>query len=123
MSLDFQTIRLRDGSDHDFDGVIENARTPDGETIRVNDGGTVERDGRTEETIQRGAIGAAIGAVVGAIAGGGKGAAIGAVIGAGGGAGTVILEGRNRLDLERGTELTIISGVPWSRRVTTNLGR
>ena len=123
MSLDFKTIRLRDGSNHDFDGVIESVRTPDGETIRVNDEGTVEQDSRTEETVQRGAIGAGIGALIGAIAGGGKGAAIGAVIGAGGGAGTVIFEGRDRLELERGTEVTIISGAPWSQRVTTNLGR
>ena len=85
ISFDFQTIRLRDGSNHDFDGVIENVRTPDGETIRVNDEGTVEQDSRTEETVQRGAIGAAIGAVIGAIAGGGKGAAIGAGVGAGAG--------------------------------------
>jgi hypothetical protein len=123
MSLDFQTIRLRDGSNHDFDGVIESVRTPDGETIRVNDEGTVEQDGQTAEAVQRGAIGAGIGALIGAIAGGGKGAAIGAVIGAGGGAGTVILEGRDRLDLPRGTEVTIISGAPRSRRMTTNLGR
>lgn len=123
ISFDFQTIRLRDGSNHDFDGVIESVRTPDGDMIRVNDAGTVEQDSRTEETVQRGAIGAAIGAVIGAIAGGGKGAAIGAVIGAGGGAGTVLLGGRDRLDLERGTEVTIISGAPWNRRVTTNLER
>jgi hypothetical protein len=123
ISFDFQTIRLRDGSNHDFDGMIERVRTPDGDTIRVNDEGTVEQDGRTEEAVQRGAIGAAIGAVIGAIADGGKGAAIGAVIGAGGGAGTVLLGGRDRLDLERGTEVTIISGAPWNRRVTTNRGR
>ncbi len=38
-----------------------------------------------EETVQRGAIGAAIGAVIGAIAGGEKAPLIRAVIGAGGG--------------------------------------
>jgi len=123
ISFDFQTIRLRDGSNHDFDGVIESARAPDGETIRVNNEGTVEQDSRTEETVQRGAIGAAIGAVIGAIAGGGKGAAIGAVIGAGGGAGTVILQGSDRLDLRRGTDMTIISGAPGSWRAITSLGR
>ena len=123
LSFDFQTIRLRDGGSHDFEGAIETVRTPGGETIHVNGEGRVERDSRTEETVQRGAIGAAIGAVVGAIAGGGEGAAIGAVIGAGGGAGTVILQGRDRLDLERSTEMTIISGAPWSRRVTTNQDR
>jgi hypothetical protein len=60
--------------------------------------------------VQRGTIGAALGAVIGAIAGGGKGAVVGAVIGAGGGAGTVIAEGRDQLDLRRGTEVTITSG-------------
>ncbi|HSF14925.1 MAG TPA: hypothetical protein VLK65_05185 [Vicinamibacteria bacterium] len=123
MSLGFETIRLRDGVTHDFDGVIESVRTPDGQTFSVNNEGTVEQDSRTQETVQRGAIGAGIGALIGAIAGGGKGAAIGAVIGAGGGAGTVILEGRDRLDLERGTEVTILSGASGSRRVTTNSGR
>lgn len=123
MSLEFQTLRLRDGSSHDFDGVIESVRTPDGETIGVNDKGTVEQDSRTEKTVQRGAIGAGIGALIGAIAGGGKGAAIGAVIGAGGGAGTVVLEGANGLDLQRGTEVTILSGAPGSRRETSDLGR
>jgi hypothetical protein len=122
LSLAFQTIRLRNGSNQDFGAVIENVRTPDGETVAVNDEGTVEQDSRTEETVQRGAIGAAIGAVIGAISGGGKGAAIGAVIGAGGGAGTVILQGRDRLELPRGTELTIISGAPGSWR-TTDLHR
>jgi len=123
LSLAFQTIRLRNGSNHDFDGVIENVRTPDGETITVNDEGAVEQDSRTEEAVQRGAIGAAIGAVIGAATGGGKGAAIGAVIGAGGGAGTVILQGRDRLDLPRGTELTIRSGAGGIWRVTTNQRR
>jgi hypothetical protein len=123
MSLAFQSIRLPDGSSHDFDGMIESIRTHDGETIRVNDEGTVEQDGRTQETVQRGAIGAGIGALIGAVAGGGKGAAIGAAIGAGGGAGTLILEGRDRLELQRGTEVTILSGSRSGRRWTTNLGR
>ena len=86
----------------------------------MNDEGAVEQDSRTEETVQRGAIGAGVGALIGAIAGGSKGAAIGAVIGAGGGAGTVIVEGRDRLDLPRGTEVTILSGAPGSLRVTAN---
>jgi hypothetical protein len=70
----------------------------------------VEGDSQTTRTVQRGAIGAGIGAVIGAITGGGDGAAIGAAIGAGGGAGTVIIQGRDQLDLPRGTELTITSG-------------
>jgi hypothetical protein len=113
MSLNLQSIRLRDGRSYPFDGVIEDIRTPDGETVRVDREGSVDTDGsQTQKTVERGAIGAALGAIIGAIAGGGKGAAIGAVIGAGGGAGTVIVEGRDRLDLQRGTEVTITSGDP-----------
>ena len=67
-------------------------------------------DSQTQKAVERGAIGAALGGIIGAVAGGGKGAAIGAVIGAGGGAGTVIFGGRDRADLERGTEFTIVSG-------------
>jgi len=87
----------------------------------VNREGSVENpdsggDSQARGTVERGAIGAAIGAVIGAVAGGGKGAAIGAVIGAGVGAGSAIVEGRDRLDLQRGTEVAITSGTPWNRR-------
>jgi len=57
-----------------------------------------------------------LGTLLGAIAGGGKGAAIGAILGAGGGAGSVYVQGRNELDLERGTEVTIRAGAPVSPR-------
>jgi len=119
MTLDFQSIRVRDGGTSPFGGVIESMRTPGGETIRVDNQGTVEdNDSQTGKTVQRGAIGAALGALIGAIAGGGKGAAIGAAIGAGGGAGTVVAEGRDQLDLQRGTEVTIISSATRGQRVT-----
>ena len=85
---------------------------------------TVEgKDSQTEKAVQRGAIGAALGAIIGAIAGGGKGAVIGAVIGAGGGAGTVVVEGRDQLDLQRGTELTITSSAARSQSATTSVQR
>jgi len=48
-----------------------------------------------------------VGAIIGAIAGGGKGAAIGAIVGAGGGAGSVYVQGRDDLELGRGTELVV----------------
>ena len=111
MALNFQTISQRNGPSSQFAGVIESIRTPNGETVRVDNEGKVEpTDSQTEKTVQRGTIGAALGAIIGAIAGGGKGAAIGAVIGAGGGAGTVIAGGADQLDLQRGTEVTITSG-------------
>jgi hypothetical protein len=111
MALNLQTIAQRNSGASEFSGVIESIRTPSGDTIRVDNEGRVEpTDSQTEKTVQRGAIGAALGAIIGAIAGGGQGAGIGAVIGAGGGAGTVIAEGRDQLDLPRGTEVTITSG-------------
>jgi hypothetical protein len=119
MTLGLTSIRLRSGSSYQFDGIIEDVRTPDGERVRLDRDGTLDnRDSQTQKTVERGAIGAALGAIIGAVAGGGKGAAIGAVIGAGGGAGTVMVEGRDHLDLQRGTEVTITSGDPRNQRTT-----
>jgi hypothetical protein len=120
MALNFESIRLRNGRTYPFAGVIENLRTADGETISVDNEGTVEDNSQTQKAIERGAIGAAVGAIIGAITGGGQGAAIGAVIGAGGGAGTVIVQGRDHLHLPRGTELTITSSLPRSLRTSTS---
>ena len=123
MALNFESIRMRNGRTYQFAGVIENVRTGNGETIGVDNEGTVEEESQTEKTVQRSAIGAAIGAIIGAISGGGTGAAIGAAIGAGGGAGTVIVQGRDQLDLPRGTELTITSSLSRSQRTSTSRQR
>ncbi len=111
MTLNLRSIRLRNGSSYQFDGVIDEIRTPDGQAVGVDREGTLDaHDGQAQTAVERGAIGAALGAVIGAVAGGGKGAAIGAVIGAGGGVASVFIEGRGGLELQRGTEVTITSG-------------
>ncbi len=111
--LEFDRIRTRDGRTAEFAGTIETVRLPNGETVRVDQEGSVEEDkSQTNRTIQRSTIGGAIGAIIGAIAGGGKGAAIGAVVGAGAGAGSIYVQGRDDLELTRGTELTIRASAP-----------
>ena len=108
LTLNFDTIRLRDGRTYRFAGILDSVRTPDGQNVRVdNEGAVKEGDSQTTRTVQRAALGTAVGAIIGAIAGGGKGAAIGAVIGAGAGAGSVYVQGRNDLELNTGTEVTI----------------
>ncbi|HET8783683.1 MAG TPA: YMGG-like glycine zipper-containing protein [Pyrinomonadaceae bacterium] len=107
MTLDFESIRMRDGRSYNFAGILEAVRTPDGEVVRVDNEGAVRDSDQTKTTVTRTAIGTAVGAIIGAIAGGGKGAAIGAVIGAGAGAGSVYVQGRNDLSLEPGTEITV----------------
>ena len=107
MTLDFDTIRLRDGSSYRFAGILESVRTASGDVVRVDNEGAVRDSDQTKTTVQRTAIGTAVGAIIGAIAGGGKGAAIGAIIGAGAGAGSVYVQGRNDLDLNAGTEVTV----------------
>ena len=67
-------------------------------------------------TVTRTGVGAAVGALIGAIAGGGKGATIGAAIGAGTGAGSVFIQGRDDLELTRGTEFTIRASLPRYRQ-------
>jgi len=114
MTLNFDSIRLRDGRSYSFAGLVESVRNANGEVVRVDTEGTVRDTSQTTKTEQRAAIGTAVGAIIGAIAGGGKGAAIGAILGAGGGAGSVYVQGENDLDLERGTEVTIRAGAPAS---------
>ena len=107
MTLDFDSIRLRDGRSYSFAGILENVRTPNGDVVRVDNEGAVRDSDQTKTTVTRTAIGTAVGAIIGAIAGGGKGAAIGAVIGAGAGAGSVYIQGRDDLQLNAGTEVTV----------------
>jgi YMGG-like Gly-zipper len=112
MTLNFDTIRLRDGRSFRFAGLVESVRNTEGDSVRVDNEGVVRDDNQTNKTVQRTAIGTAVGAIIGAIAGGGKGAAIGAIVGAGGGAGSVYVQGRDDLELRRGSELTIRASSP-----------
>jgi len=112
MTLDFDTIRLRNGQTYRFAGILTSVRSLNGETVKVDNEGSAQGDNQTTQTVTRAGIGTAIGAIIGAIAGGGKGAAIGGVIGAVGGAGSVYVTGKDSLDLPTGTELTIRSSAP-----------
>lgn len=112
MSLSFDTIRMRDGRTYRFAGMVEQVRKSDGDAVNVNNEGAVRDSNQTTKTITRAGIGAVLGAVIGAIAGGGQGAAIGAGVGAGAGAGTVILQGRDNLELPSGSEFTITAASP-----------
>ena len=108
IGFEFDSIRLRNGGSYDFSGYIEQVRTPTGDKVKVdNEGSVKEKRGQTERTVVRSGIGAAIGAIIGGITGGGQGAAIGAAVGAGAGAGSVIVQGRDDLQLDNGTEFTI----------------
>jgi hypothetical protein len=112
MTLDFDTIRLRNGQTYRFAGILTSVRSLNGDTVKVDNEGSAQGDNQTTQTVTRAGIGTAIGAIIGAIAGGGKGAAIGGVIGAVGGAGSVYVTGKDSLDLPTGTELTIRSSAP-----------
>jgi hypothetical protein len=112
LTLNFDTIRLRDGRTYQFAGTTMAVRTPRGELVRVDTEGAAESDSRTNTTIARTAIGTAIGALIGAIAGGGEGAAIGAAVGAGAGAGSVYVQGSQDLALPINTEVTLRASAP-----------
>lgn len=112
MTLDFDRIRMN-GRSYDFAGTVESVRTPNGQTVRVDNEGSVEEgESRGSTTAKRSGIGAAAGAVIGAIAGGGKGAAIGAVVGGGAGAGSVYAQGTDDLEMRAGTRMTIRASAP-----------
>lgn len=113
LELDFETIKMRNGQTYNFEGFVQSARTSNGDNVQIDNEGTVrEGDNQTNKTVGRTAVGAALGAIIGAIAGGGSGAAIGAGVGAGAGAGSVVLQGRDDLNLKSGTELTITASSP-----------
>ena len=118
LSLNFETIRLPNGNTYRFAGIVEQVRQPNGETVSVNNEGAVRDANQTTKTVTRAGIGAVLGAIIGAVAGGGQGAAIGAAIGGGAGAGTVILQGRDNLELPSGSEFTITATAPGN--VTNN---
>ena len=113
LSLNFDTIRTRDGRSYQFAGFVESVRAMNGESVQVDNEGTVRDDNsQGSKTAQRAAIGSAVGAIIGAIAGGGKGAVIGAVLGGGAGAGSVYVQGSDDLNLLSGTEVTIRASAP-----------
>jgi hypothetical protein len=117
LALNFDSIRTRTGRSGRFEGTLERVVATDGDVLRVDREGSVQDSSQTNRTVGRTAVGSAIGAIIGAVAGGGKGAAIGAVVGGGAGAGTVIAQGRNDLQLRRGSEITVKSSAPNRREV------
>jgi len=112
MTLNFEQIRLRNGSTYQFRGIVEQVTNNNGERVSINNEGVVRDSNQTKKTIARSGIGAAIGAIIGAVVGGGEGAAVGAAIGGGAGAGSVIAQGRDDLTLEIGSQIVISSSAP-----------
>jgi hypothetical protein len=112
VTFNFETITLRNGERYDFAGYLQSLKDHTGKTMKVDPEGTVRGGSQTKNTAKRGGIGAGIGAIIGAIAGGGTGAAIGAVIGGGAGAGSVLVQGKDDLQLNKGSLITIQSTSP-----------
>ena len=116
VTFNFQSITLRSGERYDFAGSLQSIRDEKGKDVKVDEEGVAKGDSQTKETVKRGGLGAGLGAIIGAIAGGGKGAALGAIIGGGAGAGSVIVQGRDDLQLMQGSTLTIQSSSPIRRQ-------
>ena len=112
VSLDFETIRMPNGDSYRFAGIIDSVTAINGDNVTVNNEGTIRDSNRTTTTATRAGIGAVLGAIIGAVAGGGQGAAIGAGVGAGAGAGTVLIQGRDKIDLGRGSQFAITATAP-----------
>jgi hypothetical protein len=112
VTFNFDHITLRNGQTYDFAGYLQGIKDQQGKTVKVESEGTATGDSQTRETVKRGGIGAGLGAVIGAIAGGGKGAAIGAIVGGGAGAGSVVVQGRDDLQLMKGSTITVQASSP-----------
>lgn len=122
VTFNFQKITLRDGKAYDFAGSVQGIKDTFGKDVKVDTEGTAKGDSQTKESVKRGGIGAGIGALIGAIAGGGKGAVIGAIIGGGAGAGSVAIQGRDDIQLHKGSVMTVVSSSPIRRdqQISTN---
>jgi uncharacterized protein YcfJ len=103
---------MPDGRSYQFAGIVDSVRAMNGDTVSVSNEGTIRDTNQTTKTATRAGIGAVIGAIVGAVAGGGEGAAIGATVGAGAGAGSVLIQGRDNIDLAQGSEFAITASAP-----------
>lgn len=112
ITFNFERITLRNGQTYDFAGYLQSVTDTNGKTVKVDTEGAAKGDSQTKETVKRGGIGAGIGAVIGAIAGGVKGAAIGAIIGGGAGAGSVVVQGKDDLELKQGSTINVQSSSP-----------
>ena len=112
VTFNFVNIRLRNGQTYDFAGNLQSITDIDGDAIKVGSESEAQGGSQTKETVKRGGIGAGLGAIIGAIAGGGKGAAIGAIIGGGAGAGSVILTGKEDLEIKQGSTINVESSSP-----------
>ena len=112
ITFNFERIRLSNGRVCDFNGFLQGVTDENGKVVKVDTEGTAKGDDQTTETVKRGGIGAGIGAIIGAIAGGGKGAAIGAILGGGAGAGSVIVQGKDDLQLKAGSTITVQTSSP-----------
>jgi len=112
VTFNFESITLRSGERYDFAGTLIGVRDQYGKPVKVDTEGAARGDSQTRETAKRGGLGAGLGALIGVIAGGGRGAAIGAIIGGGAGAGSVIAQGRDDIQLMKGSTITIQASSP-----------
>jgi hypothetical protein len=112
VTFNFDTITLRDGKTYDFAGFLQSIKDQNGKDIKVDTEGVAKSGSQTKETAKRGGIGAGLGAIIGAIAGGGTGAAVGAIIGGGVGAGSVVVQGRDDVQLFKGSMITVQASSP-----------
>jgi len=112
VTFNFDTITLRDGKTYDFSGFLQSIKDQNGKPVKIDAEGTVKSGSQTKETAKRGGVGAGLGAIIGAIAGGGTGAAVGAIIGGGVGAGSVIVQGRDDVQLFKGSTITVQASSP-----------
>lgn len=111
IQLDFDTLRYN-GRTYRFAGLVDSVTSVNGDSVSVNNEGAVRDGNRTTQTVTRAGIGAVLGAIIGAVAGGGSGAAIGAGVGAGVGAGSVLIGGRDSIELGTGSTFEITASAP-----------
>jgi hypothetical protein len=108
ISLVFDRILFTNNTERELPAQL--VKVYDSESAKkVDNEGNIESGDKTKTTTVRAGGGAAAGAVLGGLAGGGKGAVIGAILGGAAGAGSTYIQGVNKIKLDRGTEMLIVT--------------
>jgi hypothetical protein len=110
LSLNFDTIRLPNGQASKFGATLKVVRTPNGDTVQIDNGTSTNGDSQPPQTIKPTGTGTAAGAFISLIADGVD--AIGAVSDTLRGDSSVYVQGKDHLELPAGTQLTIRATTP-----------
>ena len=115
ITFNFTRITLRDGKAYDFAGYSAEHQGSYGKDVKVDTEGTAKGSSQTKETVKRGGIGAGVGCYHRCDRRRRTRCGYRRDHGGGAGAGSVAIQGRDDIQLQKGSVMTITSSSPVRR--------